>query len=202
MNNQQENEVKFLLSDFKKFESKLIASGAILHSPRVYEINLRFDTPEGALSRGRRVLRLRKDSRSRLTYKGPADPTAAIASRQEIEFEVDDFDQARDFLLALGYQVVVLYEKFRTTYKLDDTEVVLDEMPYGMFCEIEGKDVIAIQAVANILDLSWNARSLESYMMLFDHVKISQKLDFKDLTFENFKGVSVSPSDFGLSPAD
>jgi adenylate cyclase class 2 len=201
-NNQQENEVKFMLSDLTKFETKLIQLSATLKKPRVHEINLRFDTPDGTLTRERRVLRLRQDSRARLTYKGPADLTAAIASRPEIEFEVSSFEDAKAFLHALGYQISVAYEKYRTIYLFNDVEVDLDEMPYGTFCEIEGKDELAIASASRTLDLKWENRCLDSYIMLFNRLKSNNHLDFNDLTFENFKGLSFSPSDLGLLPAD
>lgn len=200
--NQQENEVKFLLSDIQIFQTRLITAGAVLHARRVHEINLRFDTPDLALTNAHRVLRLREDTRARLTYKGPADPTAAIASRKEIEFEVSSFSEARDFLLALGYHVSVSYEKFRTTYQWSGTEIDLDEMPYGNFCEIEGRDETSIKSVSQSLGLSWETRSLESYMMLFDRVKSALELKFNDLTFENFSKIPVSPELLGLKPAD
>jgi len=44
---------------------------------------------------------------------------------------------------ALGYAVYMMYEKYRTTFRLDNLEVVLDELPYGNFVEIEGLTVKA-----------------------------------------------------------
>ena len=35
---------------------------------------------------------------------------------QELEFTVGDFDMARAFLQALGYQVSMIYEKYRAGY--------------------------------------------------------------------------------------
>jgi adenylate cyclase class IV len=54
----QELEVKFYLSDLPALRARLEAAGAQLFKPRVHEINLRFDTPSGDLTRGYRVLRL------------------------------------------------------------------------------------------------------------------------------------------------
>ena len=83
MNNSHvENEVKFLLGDLPGFERRLIQAGANLKHPRIFEINLRFDLPDHQLTAAHRVLRLRKDDRSRLTYKGPADLSQSISSRQ------------------------------------------------------------------------------------------------------------------------
>ena len=58
-------------------------------------------------------------TKARFTFKGPSEEEeGGILSRQEIEFVVGDFESAKQFLEALGYEVVVFYEKFRTTYEL------------------------------------------------------------------------------------
>ena len=74
-----------------------------------------------------------------------------IFSRQEIEFAVEDFETAKKFLEALGYVQIVIYEKFRTIYELKDSHIMLDELPYGEFVEIEGEKCIEIQKSLQIL---------------------------------------------------
>lgn len=106
----------------------------------MHEINLRYDTPEGSLTRAHRVLRLRLDQRAIMTYKGPAEPGHAVSVRQEIEIEVSNFTSASHLLEALGYQVMIMYEKQRATYLLHDVRITLDELPFGNFCELEGPD--------------------------------------------------------------
>src|SRR5512140_2604659 len=113
--NNKEQEVKFFVSDLPGVEKKLLQAGARLKQGRVFEANLRFDTPGGDLTSGQRVLRLRRDERLRLTYKGPSDLGQGVNSRPEIEFEVSSFENAQAFLEALGYVVSVRYEKYRTT---------------------------------------------------------------------------------------
>ena len=151
----QELEVKFYLSDLPALRARLEAAGAQLFKPRVHEINLRFDTPSGDLTRGYRVLRLRQDSEARLTYKGPGELVDGVRSRQELEFTVSDFETARHFLEALGYEVSVMYEKYRATYTLNGVLVTLDEMPYGKFAEIEGPDGASIRKTISSYDLGW-----------------------------------------------
>lgn len=200
--NKQEIEVKFLIEDMKAVVSTLVKNGAELVSPRVHEFNLRFDTPDRSLSAAFRVLRLRQDTHSRLTFKGPAKTEQGVSTRQEIEFEVSDFETAREFLEALGYEVSIVYEKFRTSYRLNTLEVVLDEMPYGFFVEIEGPQAASIRETAEVLRLDWSARSTLSYLALFEHFKTSQHKATKDLTFETFKNITATPQDLGLTPAD
>ena len=198
---QEEIEVKFWLADPPGYILRLEKLGARLLYPRVLEVNLRFDTPDGALSQERRVLRLRKDFDVHLTYKGPAREGETVSHRQEIEFEASSFENARDFLFALGYQVNVMYEKYRTGYELDNVVVTLDEMPFGNLTEIEGPDAVSIQAAAVKLGLDWEARSLESYLQLFSHLQ-QAGVAARHLSFEEFQGLSFKAEDVGMRPAD
>jgi len=197
-----EVEVKFYLSDRSSFEDRLRRIGAELIHERVLEKNYRFDTPDLALSREHRVLRLRQDDASIITYKGPSTIVDGVVDRQEIEFTVSDFNAARQLLESLGYQQSISYEKWRTTYLLDELEITIDEMPFGNFTEIEGGDAKSIQSVARKLALEWSAGITESYLMLFDRVKNQKKMDLRDLTFAAFHDIQVSPRDLGVKPAD
>jgi len=200
--NNQELEVKYYISDLAALEEKTIQLGAVLAAVRVFELNLRFDTPGRTLAHSFQVLRLRRDTAARLTYKGPGEEHEGVRVRQEIEFVVEDFERARALLEALGYQVVMTYEKFRTTYDLDGVHVTLDELPYGTFAELEGPDPASISTVSQLLGLNWDARLPESYTALFERLRFNLKLPFTDLTFENFQQVMVHPEDLNARPAD
>ena len=200
--NEQEIEAKFLLSNPTALEERLKELDAELVQPRVHELNLRFDTADGALTKNYRVLRLRRDARVRLTYKGPALQGEDVSVRREIEFKVDDFDAARSFLEALGYVVSIMYEKFRTVYHLDGLEVTLDEMPYGHFSEIEGPDADRIKAMARKVGLNWEARCVESYLAIFKHIIQAGDLSFHNLTFTELEGYRFTAEDLGLQIAD
>jgi len=198
----RELEVKFYLSRRKVLEERIIAQGGQLKEPRVHEINLRFDTPDQSLLNTGRLLRLRLDSRARVTYKGMGSIEGGARLRQELEFTVSNFDTARALLEALGYEVYMMYEKYRTSYKVGNLEVVLDEMPYGDFAEIEGPDGQSIQTAAQQLDINWDARIMESYTVLFEVARAKMGFDFRDLSFENFKGLTVTPEVLGVLVAD
>jgi len=196
-----ELEVKFYLSKRKALETRLKSIGQV-SAPRVHEINLRFDTPDLSLSASGRLLRLRRDNRVRVTYKGEGRVEGGARLRQELEFSVSDFDTAKALFEALGYQVYTMYEKYRTTYQLGNVEVALDEMPTGDFLEIEGPDGASIHHAAQQLGLNWEARVLDSYTMLFEHLRRRLGFDFRDLSFENFKGMQINPDDLGVMIAD
>lgn len=196
-----ELEVKFYLSRRRLMESKLTLMGKLV-APRVHEVNLRFDTPDLSLSATGRLLRLRMDSRARVTYKGEGSEQGGARLRKELEFTVSSFDTARAFFEALGYQVYTMYEKYRTTYKLENVEVALDEMPTGDFLEIEGPDGESIQQIADQLGLNWQARILDSYTMMFEQLRGRMGFDFRDLSFKNFEGMQISADELGVLVAD
>lgn len=210
----QETEVKFYIRDIKAVKARLQAVGANLIRTRTRELNLRFDTPGGGFAREGRVLRLRQDEAIRLTYKDGTQLKDGALSRREIEFSVGNFVSARQFLEALGYEIVFIYEKYRTTYALQritadafrdlqnfESLIMLDELPYGNFVEIEGK-FNELKPIAHMLDLNWDAAIPASYHSLFDRGSKSLNLTFRDLTFEKFKGIKMGPADLGVEPAD
>ena len=197
-----ELEIKLYLKDLPALRQRLESLGAQLSEPRVHEINLRFDTPDGSLTRSLQVLRLRQDTAARMTYKGPGEVAGGVRLRRELEFTVSDFQAAQALLEALGYQVILMYEKYRTTFDLDGVHVTLDEMPYGNFSELEGPDPESIQAVAKKLGVDWEARVLDSYTVLFANLSKTLGLEFRDLSFENFAGIPVNAEAIGVRPAD
>jgi adenylate cyclase class 2 len=56
---------------------------------------------------------------------------------------------------ALGFKRLLVYEKRRQTFSLGPTEVMIDELPFGMFMEIEGseEDIDAAELTLGIRDL-------------------------------------------------
>ena len=197
----REIEAKFYVRDLKAIETHLLSLNARLIARRIHETNLRFDTPNGDLKHDGRVLRLRRDDGIRLTYKEDGKLTAGAHDRREIEFTVDDFDSAKQFIEALGYEVIFIYEKFRTTYELDGAHIMLDELPYGNFVEIEGK-LDKLKPIAKKLGLNWDAAIPMGYSALFEKVCTVRDLKFRDLSFENFKSTKIAASDLGVKPAD
>ncbi len=208
----QELEVKFLVGDRAALENRLLAAGAQPVTPRTHEHNLRFDTAGSELTRSLQVLRLRQDQTSRLTYKGPSNDQDGASLRREIEFEVSDFEAARRLLEALGYRVSMVYEKYRAEYQLpalagledrqNAVRLMVDEMPFGDFIEIEGPATDALREAARRLDLVWEARILESYAALFEKLRNRLHLPFEDLTFANFSDRSVRPEELGVLVGD
>ena len=123
-------------------------------------------------------------------------------SRKEIEFVVEDFDKAKLFLQSIGFTPVVFYEKFRTTYEFHETHIMLDELPYGQFVEIEGENISTLQEIAKQLNLNWNAMVKAGYHALFDRAASGYNLERWNLSFESVGDIKFTPEDLQISFAD
>jgi adenylate cyclase class 2 len=185
-----EIEVKFYPPEIKPIRDRMLALGAT-RCGRVFEANIRFeDVPKSLKKRGI-LLRLRRDDRSRLTFKSsPPHPDAQFKVRRELEVEVDDFDVCHSILEGLGFRPEQSYEKWRETFVLNNTNLLIDTMPYGVFLEIEGQKS-HIRNIADRLGLKWEERILLNYLEIFEILQREEGLPFRDITFQNFKARHV-----------
>ena len=179
-----EIEVKFFLPDLPALRKRVLQRGGNTRRQRMFERNLRFDTPAADLSAAGAVLRLREDNAVTLTYKQRLQDGE---HRREIEFAVGDAGQARAFLEALGYNVFFIYEKYREVMTLGACALMLDDLPFGSFLEIEGPDMAAIERCAAALKLNMEHRLRASYMQTFLALKQQFQFDADYATFESFQ---------------
>lgn len=200
--NNQEIESKFYVRSLAAIETRLKELGAECFVPRIFEYNLRFDNHSKSLQRQHRVLRLRKSDDIRMTYKGAGERVGGALTRTEIELVVNDFDQAQKLLESLGYHVAATYEKYRAMYRLGESMITLDELPYGNFVEIESESPEHISALARKLGLNPDAAIPASYQGLFEQIKASMNLPAKNLAFWEFENLQISAEDLGVIPAD
>jgi adenylate cyclase class 2 len=121
--------------------------------------------------------------------------------RKELEVEVADFAMMSAILESVGLMAHQIYEKYRETFRFGEVEVVLDELPFGDFVELEGKEA-AIRAAAGRLGLAWEERVLVNYLGLLNLLQERYALPFDDLTFENFADQEVTVRDLLESPGD
>ena len=192
-----EVEVKFLAVDLEQVRAKLAEVGAVLTKARVYERNVRFDTADEALRQRDELLRLRQDTAVTLTFKGrslEAEQQSEAKVREELEVQVSNYETAVAIIQRLGFTPQQVYEKYRETWRLHDVEIVLDELPFGQFIELEGTEA-AIKETAVQLNLPWETRIVSNYLALMAAIKQRHNLPFDDLTFANFAGLPISVAD-------
>lgn len=85
------------------------------------------------------AIRLRHvGDRTVLTYKRSVAAEMGVKQRIEHETRVEDAESIRSILNELQIEPALVYEKHRDTWKFRSVEVVLDELSFGSFMEIEG----------------------------------------------------------------
>ena len=182
----REIEAKFPIDSINDYLPKIDAAGAVCEQPTRFERNLRFDDKNGILSQTSQVLRLRDNGgEAILTYKSDKDSTTGLANREEIETGVEDFDRTRLILERLGFEIVFIYEKFRSIYSLGQTGIFVDHTPIGDFIEIEGPDEETIRRTAEKIGLEWETRSGKGYRALFSKWKEDSGYPGRDMVFKS-----------------
>ena len=132
------------------------------------------------------LLRLRRDTKTTLTYKCvPDENDVNYKIFNELEVEVSDFVKMSQILESLGYHREQIYEKWRDSYTLKGTTCCIDEMPFGNFLEIEGNKS-EIKDVARKIGMNWEQRILLNYLEVFEILRSKLNLPFTDITFRNF----------------
>lgn len=117
------------------------------------------------LERGNRVLRLRRvEGKAIFTFK-ESMAGSGIRRRREDETKVEDADALAAILDALGYAPAVVYEKRRETWLVAGVEVVLDELPFGLYVEIEGEEELILEA-ERLLGIGSATEETKSYPQL------------------------------------
>lgn len=146
-----EKKYRLTFVQFTSIRRKLATSKAIL-SGKEFEENTLYGG--GTLDPGRKALRLRRiGKKGILTYKERYPGKSDIKRQREEETAVEDPVKVDRILKLLGFTPVLIYEKRRETWQIGNAELVLDELPFGLFMEIEGSEK-AIRTIEDRLQLT------------------------------------------------
>lgn len=117
----------------------------------------------GVLDEKRAVLRVRKIAgKTILTYKRRIQNQFDIKQQIEHETKIADAEEIENIIENLGFVRSLVYEKRRKTWQFREVEIVLDELPFGLFMEIEGS-VTAIAEAEMFLEAEDFAVEHETY---------------------------------------
>ncbi len=181
-----ETEIKFRVADLDGLTQRLQAAGFTLETPRSFESNVLYDTPDRKMRARTEILRIRNYAgRCLLTHKrlpdqGPGED--AHKHRIETETEISDGQALTQLFLSLGLVPAFRYEKWRTEWTDGQGHCVVDETPIGNFAELEGSAQWIDRAAAR-LDLSQAQYITLSYGRLFDLWREERHSAAQDLTF-------------------
>lgn len=163
MGTEIEKKYRIKSEEVARLRERLQAVGAEARGEE-FEENTLYAGP--GLERGNRVLRLRRvGDRAIFTFKESMASSSGIKRRREDETAVEDADALHAILEALGYAPAVVYEKRRETWLVAGVEVVIDELPFGLFVEIEGEEESILEA-ERLLELGGATMEPISYPQL------------------------------------
>jgi len=188
-----EIELKFAVNDVDHFRARVQSLGLKLTTPRTFEANTLYDTPERDLRVRRQVLRLRDYAgRSVVTHKRVAsnDADARYKVRIETESAVEDAAALAEIFTQLGYKPVFRYEKYRTEWEAGAGHVFLDETPIGTYAELEGPPEW-IESMREQLGVRPEQCTTESYGMMFLDWKGRTHSPAENLTFDEIQTETV-----------
>ena len=178
-----EREIKLRFAAAEEARQAILATGATpLLGRRLQEDSL-LDTEDEQLRRRRCVLRIRvENGKSRITFKGPVQPSA-MKLREEQETVVGDGEVLLRVFEELGLHVWFRYQKYREEFAHEDVIVAIDETPVGVFVEIEGSER-GIAEMAEALGRTEADYIVDSYRALFLTSREELGLTGPDMVFD------------------
>jgi len=187
-----EIEAKLKVDSLEEIAEKLSQAGAEFLGEQLQR-DYYFDDANKTFTKTDRCLRLRRqltgeDGKIFLTYKG-AKEKDNFKKRQEIEIEIAEGGSADKLLSALGYEMVLAFEKRRRIWRFGECEIMLDELPLlGSFVEIEGPDDEKIAEVQKKLELANLVHISASYACLMDEKLRKTGKKQREVFFTETKG--------------
>lgn len=117
----------------------------------------------GNLQFGSRALRIRRvNGKAILTFKERIPTDSPIKHQKESETHVTHPDALDSILRGIGFAPALIYEKRRTRWNVGKAKVVIDELPYGLFMEIEASEK-DIKRVEKLIDAARLPAVVETY---------------------------------------
>ncbi len=181
-----ETEIKFRISDLADLAQRLEAAGFRVETPRSFESNVLYDTPDRQMRARTEILRIRNYAgRWTLTHKRlPPGATGESRHKHRVETEtaIADGCALANVFLSLGLVAAFRYEKWRTEWRDGQGHCVIDETPIGSYAELEGSPEW-IDRTAKRLGVDPAEYLTLSYGRLFDLWREQHGSSAEDLTF-------------------
>ena len=181
-----ETEIKFAVANLDVLGQRLQAAGFRIETPRSFESNVLYDTPDRRMRARTEILRIRSYAgRWTLTHKrlpesGPGEDRHK--HRIETETNIADGEALAEIFRSLGLAPAFRYEKWRTEWTDGEGHCVVDETPIGNYAELEGSPAWIDRVTAQIGVEPAQYLTL-SYGRLFDLWRQQHNSSAQDLTF-------------------
>ncbi len=190
-----ETEIKFRIADLTELARRLQAAGFHVDTPRAFESNVLYDTPDRQMRARTEILRIRNYAgRCTVTHKRLPDSSSVEERhkhRIETETEVSNGDTLAEIFVSLGLTPAFRYEKWRTEWSDGEGHCVVDETPIGDYAELEGSPAW-IDRTAARLGIEHSQYITLSYGRLFEVWQQQHPGAGGDLTFDAVSRANAS----------
>jgi adenylate cyclase, class 2 len=181
-----ETEIKFRVANLAALSARLIDAGFRIQTPRTFESNVLYDTPDRKMRARTEILRIRQyGDRWTLTHKRlPANSPGEDVHKHRIETEteISDGNALAEVFQSLGLTPAFRYEKWREEWTDGQGHCVVDETPIGDYAELEGTPAW-IDGASVRLGVAKSEYLTLSYGRLFDEWRQQHDCSTDDLTF-------------------
>lgn len=157
-----EEEVKIQLEHPQLIIEHLRDNGAIFLGATL-EKTIRVDTCNLDLEEKGIFLRVRSGFNNTITMKEKISEDIITRKRLETEFEIEDIDKMQYIFRKIGLSFFRIMEKYRMKWSYENVSIVVDELPFGIFMEIEAEKSridkivsdLGLEGVPQIVDTYW-----------------------------------------------
>lgn len=150
-----EYEATFTNIDRDEIRKKLSDLGASLIKKEFLQKRVVFSLPEGNHINGA-WLRVR-DEGDKITMSLKVVDGDKIHNQKETMLEVNDFKEARKFLVSIGCEEKAYQESKRELWEIDDVEITIDEWPFlEPLVEVEGRSEEQVKIISKKIGFDYS----------------------------------------------
>ena len=169
-----EKQVKYKINNFDYISKRLIEIEAIFIGGFM-EKTIRYDNDDLKCSNNGIFIRTKSGMKNVLTLKEiPTDSSNTSFERITTEVEVDNINKIGYILEKIGLTKKFIMEKYRLFFKCDNVDILIDELPFGIYLEIKGEDN-EINRITKMLNIDETDLIKMTYWDIYDKIKKDSK---------------------------
>ncbi|HBA36927.1 TPA: hypothetical protein DCZ15_03580 [Candidatus Falkowbacteria bacterium] len=170
-----EYEATFIDINKDEIREKLAKVGASLVKKEFLQKRTVFNLPKGNNIDGG-WLRVR-DEGDRITMSFKVVNGNQIQNQKEIQLIVDNYQEARKFLISIGCREKAYQESKRELWRLNNVDIAIDEWPFlEPFVEVEGRSEKEVKRISEKIGFDYNQAKFCAVDTLY-HEKYQVSLD-------------------------
>lgn len=189
-----EVQVKIRINDFQNTKKFLMDKGCVFLGGWKEKI-IRFDTKNEELKEKWKFLRVKIGNENVVTLKENRNyENNKFFEMSNSKFQIDDVESLCYVLKAIGFNNTYVMEKYRLLWMYKDVEFYIDELPFGVFLEINSENK-NINKIIKLLKINDGQLIKVTYWEIYEELKSKDiKYQNKDIVFDKnhiFKIVTI-----------